>query len=74
MMMCVCVRVKGQKIRLFVKLIYCSVSEHEVFSDSFKLLKSKKIPVASVGRESDTVRKRKMMMMMLRLAQLCKMF
>lgn len=31
LMMCVRVCVKGQKIRLFVKLIYCSVSEHEVF-------------------------------------------
>lgn len=64
-MMSVCICVKGQKIRLFVKLIYCSVSEHEVFSDSFKLLKSKKIPITAVGRKSDAVKKRMMMMMML---------
>lgn len=35
LMMCVRICVKGQKIRLFVKLIYCSVSEHEFF---FRLL------------------------------------
>lgn len=37
-----CVCVKGQKIRLFDKLIYCSVSEHEVVFSHSKLLKSKK--------------------------------
>lgn len=65
LMMSVCICVKGQKIRLFVKLIYCSVSEHEIFSDSFKLLKSKKILVASVSRESDAVKKKMMMMMII---------
>lgn len=64
-MMSVCICVKGQKIRLFVKLIYCSASEHELFSDSFKLLKSKKILITAVGRKSDAVKKRMMMMMML---------
>lgn len=41
---------KGRKLD-FVKLMYCSVSEHEAFS--LKLLKSKKIAVASLGSDDD---------------------